>query len=98
MELANKDLVCTTWEKALSIPQRLSVQHALETDIKGAGCKTANIKSNVGQAFKDVNKAFIRQAKQAHSNTGTTTAMSTYLIVGLIAAAGIGLYFLYFRR
>jgi len=98
MELANKDLICTTMEKALSIPQRLSTQHALEIDIKGAGCTTANIKSSVGQAFKDVNKAFIRQAKEAHSNTGTTTAMSTYLILGLVAAGGIGLYFLYFRR
>jgi len=67
MELANKDLMCTTMEKSLSIPQRLSVQHALETDIKGLGCTTANIKSNVGQAFKDVNKAFIRQA---HIGTG----------------------------
>jgi len=85
-------------EKSLSIPQYLSTQHALETDIKGLGCTTANIKSSAGQAFKDVNKAFIRQAKQAHSDTGTNTAMNTYLILGLVAAGGIGLYILYFRR
>jgi len=93
MELAGLDLACTTSEKSLSIPQRLSVLHGLETDIKGLHCTTANIESSVGQAFKNVNKAMIESA-----HITPTSSMSTYLILGLVAAAGVGLYFLYFRR
>jgi len=93
MELANLDLACTTFEKSLSTPQRLSVQHALENNIKALHCTTANIESSVGQAFKNVNKATIESA-----HITPTSSMSTYLILGLVAAGGIGLYFLYFRR
>jgi len=56
------------------------------------------------QAIKESKKLEQKKLAQKTTNeyTGTTptttTAMSTYLILGLVAAAGVGLYFLYFRR
>jgi LPXTG-motif cell wall-anchored protein len=113
VELALKDVHCTAWLHALSMPQRLSsIQHnELEANWKNLHCTKANIKSSIGLAVKELTIARRKQrkeewalrrerSKEEYALKGSigSSPTSTYLILGLVAAAGIGLYFLYFRR